>query len=551
MKVISAFAGFIFFFLCCGIVAAQPLDISDRAIERFLAFPFQYDYTGVRDDSTLRGLIDAVDTQMAIIEYRSLKEIIALPGDTLIRRDFSEGLQRRRGEIMDDNFLFKVLADWKTKSADTINRAAIVTLSEEREDMVVDPSALLDARQLAERIADRLYGFRFQLDGVTYRPNEVAEYLEDGSDPERARKLYAMQNDSARQLVADASRLYDMYSRMGEFKGYRTTLDHTLSRISMRRPEWFKIAEEMKKYTDGQYDDFLALLAKETGNDNPTTYEIEVFLRDGDMLPDSLFPREKVDAAVRELFTGAGLGDVYQQLDIETIENSSWPALAIKLYPPYDNYMVSSGSGGFEYYRRMVAETARSLMWVFADSALPYILRDYPNGAGEVLTQLFEEQALRPEFLMRHFSMDKKMANRFARYHTYYNIFRLRSILMFFFFDYYLSDGSAKNPAELFHTLEESLLKVKDHSQQWIESLITGNMEKYPKWLAHLFGRIKLEEMLYTRFGKKFLSDTRSGDFIIDRFCRPGRTQTLEGFVSSNSGDRLSVEDMKRQMAIP
>ncbi|MDD4052854.1 MAG: hypothetical protein PHR28_13275 [candidate division Zixibacteria bacterium] len=541
------YAALIVLILSAALPAAAPIDISDAAIERLLAHPFQFDYTTLTSDSALRRLVDAVDLQLATIEYRQLKELISSPQDSLIKQEFGRDLEARYRDILGDGFLFDKLRPWRQTTSDPACRAYIGLITERREALQADPTLLRGAKELAQRIADRLYQFRFAVGGKEYQGADIVGLMESGSDRNLLKALYRLQNDSAAILAADASRLYGLYSRMGEGRGYPTSFDYTLSRLSFRKPEWFKIAEDLTTATEAEYQACLTAVRQDVGDNNLSFFDIDHYLRQGAQLPDEYFSTAAADSAVSKIMAGVGLDSLAQKLVIIKVDSARWPALAIRFLPPYDVQMVKSNLGGFAYYRRLVTEMARTLPWVYADTALPFLLRDYPAGTEEMITGAFEGWALDSAFLAANFSIPQDQLNRFITCNRRLSVFRLRQQLVYFMMEYYLSEGKSAVPATLFWSLEKSLLGVTDSSFQWIETLLTGTMEKYPEWIAHQFTRIKLNEILDKRFGDGYMGDKRTGPFIINAFCRSGRTRTAEEFVTGYDVDRLSVDDIKRQ----
>jgi hypothetical protein len=533
--------------LSAALSAAATIDISDTAIQRFLARPFQFDYTTLTNDSALRRLINAVDLQLATVEYRQLKEVISSPQDFLIKQEFGRELEKRYRDVLGDSFLFDRLLQWRQKTSDPVCRAFIDLVIARREAVQGDPALLYKAKELAQRIADRLYKFRFAVGGREYTGADITGLMESGGDRRLLAALYRMQNDSAALLAADAAQLYSLYSRMGEEKGHRTSFDYSLSLLSFRKPEWLTIAENLKAATEAEYQACLAAVRRDIGGNSPSLIDIDLYLRQGARLPDAYFPVAAADSAVAAILAGVGLDSLAQKLVIITVDSAQWPALAIRFLPPYDVQLVKSTLGGFAYYRRLASEMARTLPWVYADTALPNLLRDYPFGMEEMLTGTFDGWALDSAFLAARFAIPKDRLDHFITCNRWLAVFRLRQQLVYFEMQYYLSEGASSDPTALYWSLEKSLLGVADSSYQWIETLLTGTMEKYPGWIAHQFTRIKLNEILDRQFGDGYAADKRTGPFIITAFCRPGRTQTAEQFITAYAANRLSVNDIKPQ----
>lgn len=523
------------------------LDISDSAMVRFLDHPFQFDYTTVTNDSTLRLLIDAVDRQLATIEYRQFKELVSSPDDSLFQTEFSPDLEKRYRELMGDGYLFEKLRDWRRTTADTVCRAFIGLILARRENYQADPSLLRQARELAQRIADRLYKFRFRSGDKTYRSDDIVALMEEGKEPGLARALYRQQNDSAALLARNASQLYALYSQMAEQRGFPTSFDLSLSRLSFRRPEWFKIAEGLKAATGAEYEACLEALRRNNDRKDLCFFEIDRWLRHGAQLSDEYFPQATADSAIQTVLTRIGLDSLVSRLIIVPVDSALWPALAVRFSPPDDVQLVKSNLGGFDYYRRLMAETVRTLPWAYADTTIPYLLRDYPPGTGEVLTATFEELALDSAFLAETFKIPGEELNRFAMYNRWLKVFRLRQVILYFFLEYYMSEENSSSLVSLYWSLEQSLLGTSDSSYQWIEVLLTGSMEKYPERLAEAFNQVKLNQILFEQVGAEYATDPRTGRFLIDDFCRPGRTHTAEDFIALHLKDRVGVDAIKRQ----
>ena len=547
-KSIAALLGSVGVILAAASASAATPDVSDSAIGQLLAGSFQYDYTAIVDDPSLRAFITALDRRLAAIEYRQRKELTVLPGSAGFAKSFRSDLEQRYRELVGDRFIFEKLNQWQKTTGDPVNKAFIDLYLDKRSDLMADPAVIREARQLAQRISDRLYSFGFIIDGNKYGIKDAARIIFAEANLPLARKLYRMVNDSAALLADDAAKLYVMYSKMGELRGYRTSLDYALSRLSFRKPEWLIIADNLKQVTEAEYVACLADVKKEAGRDDLALFEIEKRLVDAATLPDVYFTPEKVDSAIRQLLRGFGFGDLLDRLDIRVVDSGSYSALAIRLFPPDENLLITNRQGGYGYYTRLAAELGRSLPWVYADSALPYVLRDYPIGSEEMLTALFETLAIDSAFLATHFDIPAEALAKYSKKYRQLTTFRLRQTLLFFYFDYYLSEEKAANPGKLFMALEDSLFKVQDSSYQWIEILITGGLQSAPLKLAHRFCCAKTIEMLSRRFGDNFAADPSAGRFLIDKFCMPGRRQTIEQYITANAESRLGMTGIRRQL---
>lgn len=528
----------------------QPLDLSDSSVEQFLARPFQFDYTTIRNDSTLRRLINAIDYQLAMVDCRQLMEYLPPLGDSSMKRPFRPELENRYQEFMKDGFLFQVLGRWQKTTKSAINRSFIDLLVSQREELQIDPTAVREARDLARRIANRLYGFHFSVDGRFFSAAEAAQMIENDTATYLSEQLSRLQNDSAAGLAPDAARLYFLYKSMGQLKGFSTSFDGNLVPFSYSKPEWIKIAEELKIVTDSEYQHCLQVLSEESGQSNLQLFEIERLLRRKAILADDYFSTDKVDLAVGRLVDNLGLSSFWSRLTVDSIESGPWPALAVRLDSPYNDHLIKTEQGGFNYYCGLAREMGRAVPWVFADSAIPYLLRTYPAGTEEMLASFFERLALDRDFLSKNFSIPDDELNRFETYYRWLTILEIRKTIAYFFFDYHLSDGIATDPTVEYWSLERSLLGVNDSSYQWLEVLINGRLQRYPEWLADIFSHVKLEEMLYQRFGEGYQASPKCGKFLIDRFCRPGRSQSMKQFISANCRDDLSVADLKRQLKL-
>jgi len=531
--------------IAADFLPAEVPDVSDDAIADFLESPFQYDYTLITDDSGLRDFVDALDGQLAVIEYRQRLEFTAPPGETELKKQFKSDLESRYRDLMNDRFIFKKLSDWRDKSEDPVNRAFIRFYMLRRLEFTSDPTIINQARELSERIANRFYSFRFRIDGEKITIEQAADSI-FGGDYQTARILNALVNDSVAVLASLGSQLYQLYLVMGQQRGYRTSLDYNLDRLSFEKTEWFKIASRLKGATDDEYRACLKELKKEAGTDHLALFEIERRINGQAVLPDSCFSAEKIDAAIGDLLNSLGLDSLLREVSVR-IDSTQLPALAIRLYPPDHNLLLRNNRDGFANYRRLVNELGRLLPWVYADSTIPYILRDYPPGSEETVTGLFEYLALQPDFLSDHFDIEPTDLERFETYRKWQVVAEIRRILMYFYFDFYLSEGKAAGPASLYSSLEDTLFATGGNSYSWIETLLTGAMESFPEKLAERFTLIKLVEILRERFGGNFVGNPETGGFLKEKFCRPGRLQTIEDFIDEYAPDKLSVDDLKRQ----
>jgi hypothetical protein len=191
------------------------------------------------------------------------------------------------------------------------------------------------------------------------------------------------------------------------------------------------------------------------------------------MLPDQYFTPEKSDAAIRELVSRIGIDALFEKITVRTIDSGTFPALAVRLDPPFHTMLIKNRAGGFVYYRRLAAETGRLLFWAYADGRLPWILRDYPTGAEEALTGLFSGMALDPEFLAEQFQIPRKRLAEFDQFNRWRRCFPRRMLLISFL----CMSGRRKIRRQFWSAV---LTGVPDRFYQWIETLVTGDLQKYP-----------------------------------------------------------------------
>lgn len=526
---------------------AEQINVSDPDIEKFLEFPFQYDFTRIKDDSTFREFIDQLDYQLAKIEYRQRLELALTSANINLKERYSDLLGARYNELLADGYMFSVLAKWRDATQDHIGRVFADILLAEQKERFVEPGELYEMQRLLERIANRLYSFQFKLGENYYSAPDAARLVEETGDINLAHDLFKQQNDSAAVVADQASQYYYLYRRLGERFGYKTSFDYNLSFLAYEKSDWVKVAQDLRKVTEGEFNACLDLLRTATGRQHLKLFEVELILRDSAVLADSLFPAEKCLEVMDSLVSAMGLKGLMQRIKRQTVETIVPSVLAIKLQPPYDNVLYENHQGGFDYFRQLARETGRIMMWAYSDSTLPYMLRDYPQGCEEMLTGLIEDMALDSAFLAEHFSPDAKELDRFVKYNRWFQIFHIRQVLLYFLFDYYLSDNRYDSPAELYWSLESSLLDCPDSSYLWIETLLMGTLSRYPERLAHIFGRIKLKEILHKKFGISWKTNKESGKFIIDEVCRPGRAQTIKELFTEHAEHSLSLNDIKRQ----
>jgi hypothetical protein len=524
-----------------GNAQSGPLNISDSAVARLLNEPFQYDYTLITNDSTLRHLINAVDGQLALIECRRRAEYLGLTQPDNPDQDTRRRLEERYRTIIQDGMIFATFEKWRDITTDPVNRAFLTLFSNRRDEFIADPQSRLHARDLARRIADNLQRYRFKVGDSLYSAPQAAYLVAYGDDRTLARSLYRQQNDSAALMVKEATELYFLYSRMGEERGFVNSFSYNISQLSFRPAEWTRIVKELKTLTDSTYQSCLDTLRVRMRPAVPTLADIEQWLNDQATLPDSFFTAEKSEAALGSLLARMGIDSLFERVTRRTFDSGVFPAVAVRIDPPHHNVLITNRDGGFLYYRRLAAEAGRLLPWVFADSSLPRLERDYPSGAEESLTGLFASLATHRQFLATHFTIPDSTLHRFESYDRWLTIFRLRQLLLFYLLDYYLSEGGESSPRQTYWSLEYSLLGVRDSSYRWMETLIMGELSKYPGRVASQFLRLKLEEILRQRFGDGFAGDPQSGRFLIAAFCRPGRSLTMERFLAINARDRLAV----------
>jgi hypothetical protein len=536
-------------FTAAGTVRAGAPDISDSAINNFLASKFQFDYTKIVDDASLRKFVDALDSQFAVIEYRQRTELVA-PKTAGVSSKLGPDLERRYRELLGDGYIFKLLNEWRDKTSDPVNRAFINHYIDQRSGFMSDPQMAQQAQELAKRIGDRLYHFLLGVNGTTYTVDEAADIVFSGDNLPLARELYRQLNDSVSELAGDASRLYLMYSSMGQFVGYRNSMEYHLADLSFQPPEWRMIADSLRAVTDSAYFGWLDSLKQADHRDNIPLFEMEGLLRRAAVLPDGYFPADTVQTALTRLLTGFGLPDLPERLKVAQIDSGGFPAVAVRMYPPYNDLLLDSRGSGFKYYRRLISEYGRTLPWAYADSTLPYTLRDYPPGSEEMLTLLFTSMAEDSAFLARNFHIPDGELARFAAARRRLTVFQIRHALLYFYFDYSLSRDNSPDPPRYYMALTDTLFGAHDSSYQWIEVLVTGGLETAAKKLAHRFCWAKTLEILGNRYGGDYMDNPESGKFLIDKFCRPGRSQTIEQFIDAYTKDHLSVSTLKRRLGI-
>lgn len=529
-------------------IDAAPPDISDAAITKFLQHSFQYDYTTVTDDASLRQLIDAVDYQMAVINYRGIMEKTDLSRISSQGKMFEQQLDGRYQEIVHDGYLFKLFSEWQNKTQDPIIKSFIDLFLFDREQLLAYPAGMERVRSLAGRIAERLQKFHFKIDGKYYDVNDIRRFIATDDGATLGRQLVRLRRDSSAIMADDALLLYKMYNAMGLEKGGRTWQEYLFLPYSLDYPDWIKIAEEINSATDDIYFAALKKLKSEHHLNDPSGYEINRILNSQAVLPDEYFDQDRIDRAVTQLLANLGLSQLSDRLQILQMDDSASYPVAIYRYPPEDILFVKFSRAGFAGYYRMLSEMGKALPWAYADSTLPYLLRTYAPGTAIMTSELFISLGTDPEFLAANFNIPEEKLKPYQASSKLLTMYQIRQVTQYILFDNKLSSGKIDNPSELFWSLELSTIGTADSSYFWIDALVSGRIEEFPNLLAQAFGRFKMREILHYQIGPDYATSDKTGRFLIDQFCRPGRVQSLKDFIEKYSPAPLSVADFTRQM---
>ncbi len=529
---------------------ATPPDVSDPAIVNFLQRSFQYDYTTVTDDASLRRLVDSLDYQIMMINYRTILEKTAPNDISPSGQRFKQKLERRYQEIIHDGYLYHVFSDWQNKTEDKVAQAFIDLFLFDREQLISYPQGMGPVRSLAERLSGRLQNFNFMLDGKYYTVNDIRQLIAIDNDSTRqlARRLVDLRRDSSAVLASDAQVLYNMYNGMGLEKGGRTWQEYLFLPYSFDYPEWITIAQKINDATDEIYFTALNALKGKHHLENSASFEIDMISNRQAVLPDSFFTQDKINKGVVQLLKNIGLTDLTERLTSLDINDAAMFPATLFRYPPDDILFVNPNRPGFAGYYRLLSELGKALPWVYADSTLPYLLRTYAPGTAIMTSELFITLGTDPQFLASNFDIPEHDILTYTEGAKFLTLYQIRKVTQHILFDNKLSSNKRDDAVELYWSLENSVIGAPDSSYFWIDALISGRIEKYPNLLAQAFGRFKMREILYNRIGPDYAQSPETGRFLIDNFCRPGRAQSLEDFIGSYSSEPLSASDLKRQM---
>lgn len=531
---------------------AAPPDISDAVVADFIQNSFQFDYTTVTDDASLRKLVDAVDYQMVIINYRTILEKTALKTISPAGNKFEQQLDRRYLEILHDGYLFQIFSQWQNKTADPTSKAFIDLFLFDREQLLAYPAGMGRVGSLAKRISKRLQNFHFKIEDKYYGIDDMRRLIStsEQSDEDRrlARRLVKMRRDSSAILVPDAILLYKMYNAMGLEKGGLTWQEYLFLPYSLKYSDWINIAKEIKTTTDDIYFAGLNKVKKEHRLDQLTGWEFDNILNRQAVLPDSYFSRDRIDTAIVQLLENLGLRQLLDRLTILEVDDKASFAAAIYRYPPDDILFVKTARTGFAGYYRLLSELGKSLPWAYADTTRPFLLRTYAPGTSIMTSELLISLGTDPKFLAANFDIPEEKLKLYGESSKLLTMYQIRKMTQYILFDYNLSLGKTDDATKLFWDLEQSITGFCDSSYFWIDALVSGRIEDYPNLLAQAFGRLKMREILYHQIGPDYDQSTETGRFLIENFCAPGRGQELKEFIEAYSPDPLSIADLKRQM---
>jgi len=529
-----------------GPAVSEAPDVSDMATERFLDFSFQYDFSQISGEQGLHDFVMAYDSQLAFIAYRRSKAGLERGHSPGFESDFSDRLEERYRHLLNDGFVFEQIEKWRTETADSVLLNFFNLLIRQRRELTADRTVANEIGQLSERMADHLYNFLFDVDGRFLNVRQVVQLMDTTSDYRLARQLYQMQNDSAGTLTPMAAQLYRLYDLLGQQRGAASLFDYALEPLGYDREYWRDMARTIVDGTEDEYKKCLTAVRKKMGRDNPTRFEVEKELSTHQILPHGYFPPDVCDSVVREMAEAMGLDSIWHIVRHFRADQVPSAAMALRMYPPYDDALVRGHYGGFGYYTRVSGETGRLIPWVFADTTMPFILRDYPAGTSEMLSGLFIDLAFDSTRLEQRFKIPPEVISEYLTYRNWYQIYQLRHTALYFLFDEYISRKGNDDLGKYYGKLEKEIFGVKRQSHRWIEILHSGNLSSYLEWMAEHYSRLNLERILIDKFGPDFANNKEAGRFIIDNFARPGCSQTMTDFFSKYEKSRLDAAAVKK-----
>lgn len=238
---------------------------------------------------------------------------------------------------------------------------------------------------------------------------------------------------------------------------------------------------------------------------------------------DNFYPEKQVVSTFEKWVHDAGFSTLLVRIKIDDVARPKKNPRAVCFWPnpPAEIHLIIKPLGGEQDFESMFHEGGHALHGAAISEKLPFVLRmlAHSNALTETYAFLLEDLVFNPDFLTTYLNVSAFSGNKIKWQANFVNLMMLRRYLGKFIHEYemFAKKGLAVGPAHYAKTLEKTTGFLYKKTN-WLVDMDGGfySAEYLRAWIA----AAQIEHYLLRKFGKKWFSNRRAGEFLRKLYAR-------------------------------
>lgn len=419
----------------------------------------------IQDEGAVLAFCDELDRRLQLLWRLSAQAMWArYTGDG--ERDDLDAIDAARSRLLRDPECREAVDRWLTKVSEPLLRRRLEALR--RACLAAEVQLRPDVFELKNRIADRIIGWRPELDGVRVDVAALREIIRRDPDRERRARAWRAYGELSRAVQAETVellRLREAHARGLGFPGYP---ELALRLDGLGRDEVEGVIAELSRLTHAEWDAVLAAGRERLGLDRVEPWDVAYLVEQDGILPDAAFPASRIVERLDGFVASFGVDPRRLHISVRYVD-IPYGGLCMAIDPPRDVRILANPRDGHAAYATMFHEYGHALHAVYVEQE-SFLLRREPGVFNEGMAQVWSHFCFYPEWL-RSAGVEDADLRRFAAGRRAGWLYRLRQLAASVTWEYAAYDDPDADQDAALAACEARFLGVAaDASPRWASS---------------------------------------------------------------------------------
>lgn len=497
----------------------------------------------LQDEGSVAALCDELDRRLHLLWRLSAQTMWAKytgdgqPGDL-------NAIDAARARLLRDPDCRAAIERWIARVSDPLLRRRLELLR--RACLGAEVQLQADVFELKNRIADRIIGWRPELDGERIDVASLRQVLRRDPDRERRGRAWRAFAELSRAVRAETVELLQRRNAHARELGFPGYPDLSLHLDGLERVEVLELIEELRRLTQSRWDELLAAGRQRLSLDDVQPWDVGFLVEQGASLPEAPFPAARIVDRLDQFVAWFGVDPRRLNISIRYVD-IPYGGLCMSIDPPHDVRILANPRDGHAAYATMFHEYGHALHAVHVDQE-SFLLRREPGPFNEGMAQVWSHFCFYPDWL-RSVGVDAAGLERFAVGRQFGWLYRLRQLAASVAWEYAAYDQPGSDQDAALAAAESRFLGVAaDPSPRWAASPFPTSYPIY--WQNYIVADV-IAAQTHAALRRRFAPVAgvpAAFEHLRKHYWAPGAAIPWQEKVERATGCRLSAADLAAEL---